>query len=72
MGVLYMDRCNLTVENCTFENLFSNSGSAINFKGVNLIVKDSKFINSNVSSAGGSIIAKFFPKKWSYRRFIIN
>ena len=59
-GIISADRHDLIVENCTFENISSRIGSAINFKGNNLIVKKSKFINLNASATGGAIIAKFF------------
>ncbi|MDO5860905.1 hypothetical protein [Methanobrevibacter sp.] len=61
-GLISVDRQDLIVENCTFENFSSRIGSAIDYKGNNLKIKKSKFINLNASAAGGAIIAKFFPK----------
>ena len=60
-GAVLADRINLTVENCTFENITTGIGAAINFKGWNLTVKKSKFLNLNASQSGGAIIAKYFP-----------
>ena len=61
-GVIYSNRIHTLVENCTFENLSSQLGSAINYKGRNLTVKNTKFYNLNASKSGGAIIAKFFQK----------
>lgn len=60
-GFVIANRINLTVENCTFENITTGIGSAINYKGWNLTVKKSKFINLNANQSGGAIIAKYFP-----------
>ena len=60
-GFVLANRNKLIVENCTFENLTADVGSAINYKGWNLNVKKSKFLNLKVSRSGGAIIAKYFP-----------
>ena len=61
-GLIVGDRTNLFVENCTFENFSSRVGTAISYKGWNLTVKKSKFLNLNARTTGGAIYAKFFPK----------
>ena len=43
-GFISVDKQALIVENCTFENISSRIGSAINYKGNNLTIKKSKFI----------------------------
>ena len=60
-GFVIVDRAEIYVENCTFENLTTDVGSAINYKGWNLTVKKSKFLNLNARKSGGAIIAKYFP-----------
>lgn len=64
-GAILIDRNTLTVENCIFENITSTLGSAINYKGRNLTVKNTTFYNLNASTSGGAIIAKFFQKNGS-------
>lgn len=60
-GVITVNRASLIVENCTFENISSISSPAILFKGHNLTIKRSKFMNLNALLSGGAIIGKFFP-----------
>lgn len=60
-GVITINRAGLIVENCTFENISSISSPAILFKGHNLTIKRSKFMNLNALLSGGAIIGKFFP-----------
>ena len=62
-STIYINRGYLTVENSVFENISSNIGSAINFKGWNLTVRNSRFHNLHAFKSGGAILAKFFPKK---------
>ena len=49
-------------DNVTFLNMQSNSAAAINFKGSQLTVKNSKFINLHSTGTGGAIIQKFFAE----------
>ena len=58
---IFMNRGQLIVENCTFENFNAQHGSIINYKGDHFTLKDSKFLNSNANLTGGAIIAKYFP-----------
>lgn len=61
-GFIHCERNNLIVENCTFENLYSHVGPAINYKGCELTVRNSKFLNLHADATGGAIVAKFFPE----------
>ena len=56
-----LNRGQLIIENCSFENLSGKHGSIINFKGDYFSLKNSKFLNSNANLTGGAIIAKYFP-----------
>ncbi|WP_458404218.1 lectin like domain-containing protein, partial [Methanobrevibacter sp.] len=67
-----IDRANLLVENCTFENLNSNMAPAINFKGDSFVVRKSKFIKLSSDLSAGAILGKFFPLKDKYEPFIIE
>lgn len=57
-----MVRFSLVVENCTFENFNAIYGGAINYKGYELTIRNSKFRNLNASLTGGAIIAQYNAK----------
>ena len=61
-GIITIGRSKLCIENTTFENISSRLATAINFKGCNLTIKKSKFLNLHARLTGGAIIAKFFPR----------
>ena len=60
-SIIYVNRGSLSVESNTFENITSRAGTAINYKGYNLTVKNSRFINLHARLSAGAIIGKFFP-----------
>ncbi len=60
-SVIELNRGQLFIENSSFENSNSKHGSIINYKGDRFEIKNSKFKNSQASSTGGAIIAKYFP-----------
>ena len=60
-SIISVNRGSLAVENNVFENITSRAGTAINYKGFNLTVKNSKFINLHARLSAGAIIGKFFP-----------
>ena len=55
-----LNRGQLIIENCSFENLSGKHGSIINFKGDYFSLKNSKFLNSNANLTGGAIIATLY------------
>ena len=71
-GFLYINRANTIIENCTFENISSRICPAINYKGSNLTIKNSKFLNLNSRTSGGAIIGKFFPNNETSTPFTIE
>lgn len=62
-GFVAANRASLYVENSTFSNAFSKMATAINYKGLNLTVKRSKFINLHASLSAGAILCKYFAKE---------
>lgn len=66
------NRGNLIVENTSFVNMASRLGTAIDYKGWNLTVKKSKFLNLSALSAG-AILGKYFPhQEEGSSKFISN
>lgn len=59
---IYVNRFELFIDNCSFENFTAPYGGAINFKGNTFTIKNSKFKNLNAEITAGSIFAKYFPK----------
>ena len=59
-GLISQNRGNLYVENCTFENISSRLATAINFKGWNLTIKNSKFIDLHAEASAGAVMIKYF------------
>ncbi len=57
---IYVNRNELVIENSTFENLSSEYGGAINFKGDYLSIKNSTFRNIGADLTGGAVLGKFF------------
>lgn len=62
-GAVRVNRGGLLVEDTTFIGLNSRIGTAINYKGNNITLKRSKFINLHASGSGGAIIGKFFTNE---------
>lgn len=60
-GCIYVNRCDLLIENTTFTNLNSKVATAINYKGWNFTLRNSKFINLHSNTTGGTIVGKYFP-----------
>ena len=52
----------LLIENSTFEDIASDMAPAINYKGYNLTIKRSKFVNLHSRLSAGAIMGKFFPE----------
>ena len=59
--IISTQRDTLIIENSSFENISSNLTNLINYKGSNLIIKKSKFLNLHAPLSGAVIIGKFFP-----------
>ncbi len=59
-GLISENRGNLYIENCTFENISSRLASAINFKGWNLTIQKSRFIDLHAEASAGAIMIKYF------------
>ena len=57
---IFVNRKQLIIENCTFENLSSKYGGAIHFRGDTLSVKNSTFKNTHAYMTGGAILARYF------------
>ncbi len=58
---IFVNRKSLVIENCTFENLSSKYGGAINFRGYYFSIKNSTFRDVNAYLTGGAVVAKYFP-----------
>ncbi|MBQ6099149.1 MAG: adhesin [Methanobrevibacter sp.] len=56
-------RANTIIENTVFSNLISDKATALNFKGSNLAIRNSKFLNLCATLSGGAIMIKFFPQQ---------
>lgn len=63
-GVISVNRAELLIENTTFANITSNMATAINYKGGNMRIINSKFINLHSLLTGGAIIGKYFPQNF--------
>ena len=58
-GGIYLSAHNVVIDKCTFQNCVAHSGGAIavpDYKGDNLIIKNSKFYSNHGSSFSGAIV----------------
>ena len=55
-GCLFVNRADFIVENTTFANMSSSFATAINYKGWNITIRNSKFINLHSRLTGGASI----------------
>ncbi len=58
-GGIYLNAHNVVIDKCTFQNCVARSGGAIavpDYKGDNLIIKNSKFYSNHGSSFAGAVI----------------
>lgn len=58
---VFMLIAGLIIENSIFNNFNSTMATAINYKGWNFTLRNSKFVNLSSDGSGGAILIKYFP-----------